>query len=91
MLIGTGLAFDGLGRPVFLYQPEAIVLDPKKYKLPCTVYVTIRYDERMEDYYEDSINSDLQGYQHRLETSKIEIVNEIGDYNSYIELARIRL
>ena len=91
LLIGTGLAFDGLGRPIFLYHPEAIVLDPKKYKLPCTVYVTIRYEERMEDYYEDPVNSDLQGYQHKLETSKIEIVNEIKDYNTYIELARIKL
>ena len=91
LLIGTGLAFDGYGRPVFLYKPEAIVLDPKKFSLPSTVYVTIRYEETMEDYYQDSINSDLQGYQHRKESSKIEILNEIKDYKAYIELARIRL
>ena len=91
LLVGTGLAFDGFGRPVFLYKPEAVVLDPKKFSLPTTVYVTIRYEEILEDYYEDSINSDLKCYQHKKESSKVEIVNEIKDYNTYIELARIKL
>ena len=91
LLIGTGLAFDGFGRPVFLYKPEAIVLDPKKYSLPCTVYIAIRYDERMEDFFEDATNCDLQGYQHKLESSKIEILTEILDPSLHIELARIKL
>lgn len=91
LLVGTGMAFDGLGRPVFLYEPQAIVLDPKKYTLPCSVYITIRYEERMEDYFEDTQNSDLQGYQHKKESSKVEIVSELGDTNTFIELARIRL
>lgn len=50
LLVGSGLAIDGSGRPVFLYEPQALVLDPKKYSLPCTVYVTARYEERMEDF-----------------------------------------
>ena len=91
LLIGTGLAFDGFGRPVFLYKPEAIVLDPKKYSLPCTVYIAIRYDESMEDFFEDATNCDLQGYQHKLESSKIEILTEILDPSLHIELARIKL
>lgn len=91
LLVETGLAIDGLGRSVFLYKPEALVLDPKKYTLPCTVYVVIRYEERMEDFYENSENCDLQGYQHKRECAKVEILSEIPDYNVYIELARIRL
>ena len=43
LLVETGLAIDGLGRSVFLYKPEALVLDPKKYTLPCTVYVAVSY------------------------------------------------
>jgi hypothetical protein len=73
LLIESGLAFDGLGRAIFLYKPEVVVLDTKKFNIPCTVYITIRYDERMEDFYSDSQNSDLQGYQHKKESSKIEI------------------
>lgn len=91
LLVGSGLAFDGNGNPVFLYEPKAIVLDPKKYTLPCTVYITIRYEERLEDYYENKENSDLQGYQHRKETSKIEITSEKPKEETSIELARIRL
>lgn len=91
LLVGSGLAFDGYGHPIFLYEPQALVLDPKKFTLPCTVYITIRYEEVMEDFYKDSQNQDLQGYQHKKETSKIEILSDISDYNSYIELARIKL
>lgn len=91
LLIGPGLAFDGVGRPIFLYELEAIVLDPKKYTLPGYVYITIRYDEQMEGYYEDSQNCDLQGYQYRKETGKVEILDEIIDTDTYIELARIYL
>ena len=91
LLVGSGLAIDGQGRPVFLYEPQALVLDPKKYSLPCTVYVTLRYDERMEDFYENAENPDLQGYQHRTETAKAEITAEPADKAGGIELARIRL
>ena len=91
LIVGSGLAFDGYGRPLFLYEPQALVLDPKKFTLPHTVYITIRYEERMEDFYENMENCDLQGYQHKKESSKVEIVGDITDYNSYIELARIRL
>ena len=56
LLVGSGLAFDGFGRPIFLYKPQALVLDPRKFKLPCTVYVTICYNERMEDFYENPEN-----------------------------------
>ena len=91
LLVGSGLAFDGFGRPIFLYKPQALVLDPKKFKIPCTVYVTICYNERMEDFYENPENYELQGYQHKEENSKVEILSEVTDYNSYVELARIRL
>lgn len=91
LLVGSGLAFDAAGNPVFLYEPKAVVLEPKKYVLPCTVYITIRYNERLEDYYENDGNRDLQGYQHKKESSTIEITSERPDDAACIELARIRL
>jgi len=45
----------------------------------------------MEDFYQNRENSDLQGYQHKLETARLEIVQEITDSGVFIELARIQL
>jgi hypothetical protein len=91
LLIDPGIAVDGLGRPLFLYKPATLVLDLKKFKLPCTVYVIIKYEERLEDYYQNRDNAELQGYQKRLETVTLDIVPEIRDPAYEIELARIRL
>jgi hypothetical protein len=91
LLIARGVALDGLGRPLFLYEPQVLVLDPKKFKLPATVYVIIKYEERLEDYYQNKDNPDLQGYQKRLETVKLDIAAEIHEPDMEIELARIQL
>jgi hypothetical protein len=91
LLVARGVAIDGLGRPLFLYEPQVLVLDPKKFKLPLTVFVVIKYDEHYEDYYQNADNPDLQGYQKRLETIKIDIVAEIREPEMEIELARILL
>lgn len=91
LLIARGLAIDGLGRSLFLYEPQVLVLDPKKFKLPGTVYVTIRYEERFDEYYQDKENPDFQGYQKRIETVKLDIVAEIREPDIEIELARIQL
>lgn len=91
LLVSRGMAIDGLGRSIFLYEPQVLVLDPKKYRLPLTVYVTIRYEERLEDFYQNKENSDLQGYQRRLETAKLDILPEIREPDITLELARIRL
>ena len=91
LVVNPGLAIDGYGRPVFLYAPQVLVLDLKKFSLPCTAYVTIRYNEVLEDFYKNVDNFDLQGFQHKKESSIIEIVSEIPDPDSFIELARIRL
>jgi len=91
LLIARGVALDGLGRPLFLYEPQLLVLDPKKFKLPATVYVVIRFEERLDEYFQNKDNPDLQGYQKRLETVKLDIVAEIREPALEIELARIQL
>jgi hypothetical protein len=91
LLIARGVALDGLGRPLFLYEPQVMVLDPKKYKLPATIYVIIKYEERLEDYYQNKDNPDLQGYQKRFETVKLDIAAEIREPDMEIELASIQL
>jgi hypothetical protein len=91
LLIARGVALDILGRPLFLYEPQVLVLDPKKFKLPATVYVIIKYEERLDDYYQNKDNPDLQGYQKRLETAKLDIADEIHEPGMEIELARVQL
>jgi len=91
LLIARGVALDGLGRPLFMYEPQVLVLDPKKFKLPSTVYVIIKYEERLDEYFQNKDNPDLQGYQKRLETTKLDIVAEIHEPSLEIELARIQL
>jgi len=91
LLVGRGVAIDGMGRPLFLYEPQVLVLDPKKFKLPATAYVVIKYEERLDDYFQNKDNPDLQGYQKRLETVKLDIVPEIREAALEIELARIQL
>jgi hypothetical protein len=91
LLVTRGVAIDGMGRPLFLYEPQVLVLDPKKFKLPAVVYVVMKYEERLDDFYQNEENPDLQGYQKRLETVKLDIVAEIREPDFEIELARIRL
>jgi hypothetical protein len=91
LLVARGVAIDGKGRPLFLSEPQVLVLDPKKFKLPAAVYVIIRYEERFEDFYVNKENPDLQGYQKRLETVKLDIVDEIREPAFEIELGRIQL
>lgn len=91
LLVARGVGIDGLGRPLFLYEPQVLVLDPKKFKIPSTVYVIIRYKESFVDYFQNESNPDLQGYQHRLEEVVLDIVAEIREPELEIELARILL
>lgn len=91
LLVARGMAIDGIGHPLFLYEPQVLILDPKKFKIPSVVYVTIRYEERFEDFFQNKENADLQGYQKKLESVKLDIVSEIRDPELSIELARIKL
>jgi hypothetical protein len=91
LLVARGIALDGIGRPLFLYEPQVMVLDPKKFKLPTMVYVTIKYDEQFVDFYQNQENPDLQGYQKRLESVKLDITDEIREPEFEIELARIQV
>lgn len=90
-IVGRGLCFDGHGNPLFLNEPQVIVFDAKKYTYPTTVYIVIKYNEVMQDYFQNSENLDMQGYQYKLESSKVEIVQEITEPEITIELARIAL
>lgn len=90
-IIGRGLCFDGLGNPLFLYEPQVLVFDTKKFNFPCTVYIVIKYNEVLQDFFQNSENIDLQGYQYKLENAKVELVQEITEPDVMVELARIRL
>lgn len=91
IIIGTGLALDGLGRSLFVYDAQAKIIDYKKFKLPVTVYFTIHYSEVLEDFYQSAENPDYQGYKKKIETAIIEISPEEPDNVVNLEIGRIRL
>ena len=90
VVVNTGAAIDKQGRGVFLYEPQAITIDYRKYKLPATVYITARYKEVMEEYYQNDENPDFHGYRWKQENAVIEVRTAEPDGDE-IELARIRL
>ena len=91
IIVHPGAAIDSRGRPIFLYEPQALTLDVRKYKIPATVYITVRFHEVMEDFFQNDENPDYQGYMSRRETARLEIVNTLNTRNSVIELARVNL
>jgi hypothetical protein len=91
LLVSPGLAIDGDGRPLFLYEPQALVLDVKKFKAPCAVYLVIKYEEIFDEFSRNAENPDLEGYRKRLETAKPAIVGEIREPELELELVRIQL
>lgn len=90
-IVGRGVCFDGNGNPLFLNEPQVLVFDSKKYTYPTTIYIVIKYCEVMQDYFQNSENSDMQGYQYKKESAKVEIVQEITEPEITVELARIAL
>lgn len=90
-IVGRGICFDGVGHPLFLNEPQVLVFDSKKYKYPSTIYIVIKYNEILQDFFQNSENIDLQGYQYKKETAKVEIVTEITEPELSVELARIHL
>jgi hypothetical protein len=91
LIVHPGAAIDSKGRTIFLYEPQALTLDIRKYKLPATVYITVKYKEVMEDYFQNDENPDYQGYMSKIETAKLEIVNTLDSRGDSIELGRVFL
>ncbi|MBN2545950.1 MAG: hypothetical protein JXB50_09140 [Spirochaetes bacterium] len=91
LIVGRGAAVDYNGKAMFLYHPQTVLIDYKKYNLPETVYITIKYNEVYDDYYIDNENPEYHGYKKRVESAQIDISNEEPEKNNIIELARIYL
>jgi hypothetical protein len=91
LIVESGAAIDAAGRALFLYEPQALTLDCKKYKLPSTVFVVIKYNEVLEDYFQNQDNTDFQGYKKKTESAKVEITQQFDPTENVIELVRIHL
>jgi hypothetical protein len=91
VIIGTGLAIDGLGRSLFLYETQARIIDYKNFKLPTTVYFIIHYKEVLEDFYQSIESPDYKGYKKKVETAVVEVTTELPDNVVNFEIGRILL
>ncbi|WP_028973410.1 hypothetical protein [Spirochaeta cellobiosiphila] len=91
LVVSPGFAIDALGRGVFLHEPKAIMLDTKKYHLPQTVFITVSYQEHLDDFYQNQENSEQAGYRKKIEAAMLEVVDVVEEGKGQIEIARIRL
>lgn len=91
VVIGAGAAIDRMGRGLFLKDPQAKIIDIKKYKLPTTIYIVLNYSETLEDYYQSKENPEFQGYQKKNETATVEITTKAPSETNGLEVARIYL
>lgn len=91
IIIGAGFVLDKMGRGLFLYEPQAKIIDYKKYNLPATIYVIVHYNELLDDFYQNEENPEYQGYQKKVETAIVEVTSKVPDNIENIEIARINL
>jgi hypothetical protein len=91
IIIGSGLAIDKNGRAIISNQPQAKVIDFKKYKLPTTVYIIVTYNEILDDYFQNKENTEFQGYKKKIETALVDIVSTDPSNTAGIEVGRIYL
>lgn len=91
IIVSPGFAIDRQGRGLFLHEPCAKVVDYRKYKLPCNIYVVIKYAELQDEFFQNKENPEYQGYKKRLETAVVEITDRLPEDVGGDELARIHL
>jgi hypothetical protein len=89
--VGSGLTIDGKGRALNIYEPQVKILDYRRFKLPANVYVTISYNEILDEFYQNKENPEFQGYKKKIETAVVELTSEIPDNITHMEIARIYL
>jgi len=91
VLIGSGFAIDRNGRGLYFYQPQAKTIDYKKYRLPSTIYITLHYNEVLDDFYQSMENPEFQGYKKKIESAVVEFSSDIPDNINNLEIGRILL
>ncbi|MCP4133337.1 MAG: hypothetical protein GY754_20380 [bacterium] len=91
IIVGSGFAIDKLGRGLFMYEPQAKIIDYMKYKLPTTIYIIVRYNELLDEFYQNKENPEHQGYQKKIETAVVDITSNVPDNIEAMEIGRIYL
>jgi hypothetical protein len=92
LIVAPGYAIDGEGRN--LYVPEAkeiLIPDLQSFNPPTTIYISISYNENLEDRRENTTNPMYSGYACVTEDTIIEITNQKPDNYHSIELAHVQL
>ena len=90
--IASGYAIDGHGRDLFLPEPLLMKLPAlQNFKLPGTIFITIRLLEESEDMRTNDANPEYTNHAYTIENTEIEITAEKPDNIEKLELARIQL
>lgn len=90
--VAPGYAIDGDGKDLFVPEAKELVIpDLQSFNPPATIYVSLKYEERLSDRRENTANPLFTGYAYVSEASVMEISNQKPDNYNEIELARVNL
>ncbi len=86
-----GYCIDGEGSDIFLREVKVETVDLGQFRLPCTVYATIKFVDEPTEFVVNKANPKYKGHRRILETSKLEVTAKEPDIDGCVELARIAL
>ncbi len=89
--IFPGYAIDGQGNDVILWKPAILPINKGDYKLPQTIYLTLRFVEEFTDFIAYKQNLDYKGHRRIAEICKLEWTEKEVDPSHEVELCRVQL
>jgi hypothetical protein len=89
--IASGYAIDARGNDIWVPEPVYKILNPKDFKLPQTIFLTIQYAEELADFVAYKENPEFRGHRRVEEKYRVQFTNVEPDPEREIELARIEV
>ncbi len=89
--VGSGYAIDAMGHDILVHEKQIKTLNPADFKLPQTIYLVLRYVEKLTDFIAYKENLDYQGHRRVEEGHKLEFSIVEPDVQHEVELCRIYL
>lgn len=89
--VQSGVAIDGAGNDLVLWDAAIKNINPEEYRLPQTIYVVLRFSEELTDFVAYKENLEYKGHRRVQEQARIELSQTEPDIFREVELARIYL
>ena len=89
--VQSGVAIDGAGNDLVLWDAAIKNINPEEYRLPQTIYVVLRFAEELTDFVAYKENLEYKGHRRVQEQARIELSQTEPDIHREVEIARIYL